>query len=67
MKRAQRWARLIARLTRGAVPVDGFMLPTDIDVREKGEAVKAKRRPRDSHTTESEFNVAIYPRWGNFR
>ena len=60
-------ADLIARLTRDAVPVDGIMLPPVNDVRETEAVVKSKSRPSDSHTTESEFNLAIYPRWGNFR
>ena len=59
------WSAVIARLTRGALPVDGYLLPAGNEVREDQSASPV--RPPEPLTSETEFDGAIYPRWGNFR
>lgn len=67
MKRAHTMCHWLARLSRGAVPVDGVMQPADNDFRETAPAAEPAPQPREALTSESEFDLAIYPRWGNFR
>ncbi len=66
MKNQKWWSEFVARLTRGATPVDGFTIPAGDDAQEK-QAAKPARQPRESLTSETEFDAAIYPKWGNFR
>ena len=67
MNRAQFWANLVARVTRGAVPIDGIMQPAEHDECKAPPAAQQVPHPRDTLTSESEFDLAIFPKWGNFR
>ena len=60
------WSEMLVRLTRGATPVEGFTIATGKDAGEKQDATLTSP-PREPLTCETEFDVAQFPRWGNFR
>ncbi len=57
---------MLARLTRGATPVDGITVPTGHEAHE-GQAATREKSPPESRNAETEFDTAMIPRWGNFR
>jgi hypothetical protein len=66
MKNMQWWSKVIAILTRGATPIDGVVIPGGNDTDVKPAETRVRQR-REALTSETEFDAAIYPKWGNFR
>ncbi len=66
MTNLQWWNDMLARLTRGATPVDGITVPIGHEAHEGLAAIREKSPP-GSQNAEAEFDTAMIPRWGNFR
>lgn len=66
MKNLQWWSEMFVGLTRGAAPVDGIMLPPGSDEDDRQAAMQVSP-PREAPNSETEYDVGVFPKWGNFR